>query len=207
MKIIAFFTSTILLLATVSLHAGGLDDLQRFHGSVSSYSATFEQQVMDENMNLLEASSGEFSIQRPGKFRWHYRKPSEQLIVGDGSQVWIYDIELEQITHRSSTAAVTETPAMLLSGEGRLEDTFILEDAGQQGGLDWVRMLPRNSDSGFTSVQIGFAAGKLQELTMQDNFGQTTTMRFTNVMEGIDIPAETFNFSPPQGVDVIEEAG
>jgi len=145
------------------------------------------------------------SIQRPGKFYWHYATPSEQLIVGDGKQVWIYDVELEQITHRQSEAALTQTPAMLLSGKGDLAETFILEDAGQRDGLDWVRMIPKSRDSGFTDIHIGFSGGSLQLLEMQDSFGQTTQVRFKNVKENSDIPEQTFTFTPPAGVDVIEE--
>ncbi|GBE09393.1 outer-membrane lipoprotein carrier protein precursor [bacterium BMS3Bbin11] len=207
MKIFTITSITILLLISESVFASGLDDLQRFYSGIKSYSASFEQTVRDEKMNLLEASSGELSIQRPGKFRWHYTAPSEQLIVGDGKQVWIYDVELEQITHRQSDAAVTQTPAMLLSGEGDLAKNFILEDAGRHDGLDWVRMIPKNRDSGFTDIHIGFSSGSLKLLELQDSFGQTTQMRFNNVKENSDIPEKTFTFTPPPGVDVIEEAG
>ena len=205
MKILSTTITVILLLISNSIYASGLNDLQRFYSEIKSYSASFDQTVMDEKMNLLEASSGELSIQRPGKFYWHYATPSEQLIVGDGKQVWIYDVELEQITHRQSEAAVTQTPAMLLSGEGDLAETFILEDAGQRDGLDWVRMIPKSRDSGFTDIHIGFSGGSLQLLEMQDNFGQTTQIRFKNVKENSDIPEQTFTFTPPAGVDVIEE--
>ena len=205
MKIISIASIVILLLTSVPSFASGLDDLQRFYSDIKSYSASFEQTVMDEKMDLLEASSGELSIKRPGKFYWHYATPSEQLIIGDGKQVWIYDVELEQITHRQSEAAVTQTPAMLLSGEGDLAETFILEDAGQRDGLDWVRMIPKSRDSGFTDIHIGFSGGSLQLLEMQDNFGQTTQIRFKNVTENSDIPEQTFSFTPPAGVDVIEE--
>ena len=207
MKIISHAVTALLLLMPASVYADGLADLQRFYSEIKSYSASFEQVVVDENLKLLEASSGEFSIERPGKFRWHYTSPSEQLIIGDGTQVWIYDVELEQITHRQSEAAVSQTPAMLLSGKGNLDDSFILEDAGQQDGLDWVRMLPKSKDSGFTDVRIGFLSGKLQLLEMQDSFGQTTRMNFKSIQENIDIPEEIFIFIPPPGVDVIEEAG
>lgn len=207
MKIISHAVTALLLLMPASVYADGLADLQRFYSEIKSYSASFEQVVVDENLKLLEASSGEFSIERPGKFRWHYTSPSEQLIIGDGTQVWIYDVELEQITHRQSEAAVSQTPAMLLSGKGNLDDSFILEDAGQQDGLDWVRMLPKSKDSGFTDVRIGFLSGKLQLLEMQDSFGQTTRMNFKSIKENIDIPEEIFIFIPPPGVDVIEEAG
>jgi chaperone LolA len=207
MKIILISATVFFLLISNSIHASGLDDLQRFYNEIKSYSASFEQKVVDENMKLLEASSGEFSIERPGKFRWHYTNPSEQLIIGDGKQVWIYDVELEQITHRQSDAAVSQTPAMLLSGEGDLGENFILEDAGQYDGMDWVRMIPKSKDSGFTDVRIGFAGGKLQLLEMKDSFGQTTRMNFRNIEENVDIPEEKFTFVPPPGVDVIEEAG
>jgi outer membrane lipoprotein carrier protein len=207
MKIFSISSILILLLIPVSSFASGLDDLQRFYNEVKSYSASFEQKVVDENLRLLEASEGEFSIERPGKFRWFYTTPSEQLIVGDGKQVWIYDIELEQITHRQSDAAVSQTPAMLLSGQGDLGDNFILEDSGQREGLDWVRMIPKNQDSGFTDVQIAFAEGKLRLLEMKDNFGQTTRMSFSDVEENVDISEEKFKFTPPPGVDVLEEGG
>ncbi|MEA1889953.1 MAG: outer membrane lipoprotein chaperone LolA [Pseudomonadota bacterium] len=207
MKITFITVAVFLLLVSKSLYATGLDDLHRFYSEIKSYSARFEQTVMDEKWNLLEASSGEFLIQRPGKFRWHYAEPSEQLIIGDGRQVWIYDVELEQIIHRQSDAAITQTPAMLLSGEGDLSENFTLEDAGQRDGLDWVRMIPKNRDSGFTDIHIGFSAGRLQLLEMQDSFGQTTKMSFSDVNENSDIPDNAFTFTPPAGIDVIEEAG
>ncbi len=207
MKIILISTTLFFLLISNSTYASGLDDLQHFYSEIRSYSASFEQKVVDENMKLLEASDGEFSIERPGKFHWHYTSPSEQFIIGDGKQVWIYDVELEQITHRQSDAAVSQTPAMLLSGEGDLGENFVLEDAGQHDGLDWVRMIPKSKDSGFTDVRIGFSDSKLQLLEMKDNFGQTTRMYFSNIVENIDIPEEKFRFIPPPGVDVINEAG
>ena len=207
MKLLSHALTAFLLLLSTSVYADGLADLQRFYNEIRNYSASFEQVVVDENLRLLEASNGEFSIERPGKFRWHYTAPSEQLIIGDGTQVWIYDVELEQITHRKSDAAVSQTPAMLLSGKGNLDDSFILEDAGQHDGLDWVRMIPKSKDSGFTDIRIGFSEGKMQLLEMKDNFGQSTRMDFKNVKENIDIPEEIFTFIPPSGVDIIEEAG
>ncbi len=207
MKTLALTSLAFLLLITKPAFASGLDDLQRFYSEIESFSAKFEQTVMDEKMNLLDASSGEFSIQRPGKFFWHYTEPSEQIIVGDGKQVWIYDVELEQIIHRQSDAAVKQTPAMLLSGEGDLSENFVLENAGKRKSLDWVRMIPKNRDSGFTEINIGFSGGRLKLLELLDNFGQTTQMHFSEVKENIKIPAARFTFTPPPGVDVIEEVG
>ncbi len=196
-----------LLLLSKAAFASGLDDLQRFYKEINSYSASFEQTVLDEKWKLLEASSGEFLIQRPGKFRWHYTVPSEQLIVGDGKQIWIYDVELEQITHRKSSDAISQTPAMLLSGKGDLNENFILEEARNRDGMEWVRMIPKNLDSGFTNIHIGFLKGKLKIIEMQDSFGQSTQMRFSDIQENGNIPEKSFIFNPPENVDVIEETG
>jgi len=196
----------LVMLLPATLHAGSMDDIQRFFASVQSYSAGFDQVVLDENHNILETSSGEFWIDRPGRFRWHYTQPSEQLLVSNGDDIWIYDVELEQVTHRRAAAAVGETPATLLAGKGDLETGFDLEDLGRQGKLDWVRMLPKKKDSGYLDIRVGFEDGQLRLLEMIDTFEQTTRMRFLDVRENEPIDRARFEFTPPPGVDVIEDA-
>jgi chaperone LolA len=206
-RFIAACCSILFMLLSPVVLGGGLDDLERFYSNIKTYTAAFEQEVMDEYLNLLEASGGKFTIKRPGKFYWHYTSPSEQMIIGDGRQVWIYDVELEQATQRNADMAVTQTPASLLSGVGELDDHFTLQELGEMEDLNWVRMLPKQSDSGFIDVQIGFSDGRLQQLILRDSFGQTTRMQFTNIQEDIDIDEQIFSFNPPQGVDVIREGG
>ena len=198
---IAFLLSLLPLIA----QASGMQDLKRFFNDVKSFTASFEQVVLDENKAVLDTSSGRFWIARPGRFRWEYLTPSGQVIVGAGSDVWIHDIELEQVVHRSAGEAITDTPAALLAGEGRLEANFELQDLGRQGRLDWVRLLPRKKDSGYLDIRVGFENGQLRRLEMIDTFDQTTRMHFMDARENVDIPAERFRFTPPPGIDVIEE--
>lgn len=205
LPVIVLSASLLYLCCLASAHAGGSQDLTRFFNDVNSYSARFEQQVLDENRQLLDASSGEFWIERPGRFRWEYQAPSPQIIVGTHDTIWIHDVELEQVTRRNSIDAIAGTPAALLAGKGNIDESFTLTELGRRDGLDWVRMQPRKKDAGFVAIRVGFENGLLRRLELVDSFDQTTRMYFTEIHENIDIPAETFSFTPPAGIDVIEE--
>jgi outer membrane lipoprotein carrier protein len=156
-------------------------------------------------MNPIQESSGNLWIERPGKFHWNYTVPYEQLIVGDGKQVWVYDVELKQVAVRRMEGALGATPAILLSGKGALEGIFDIKDLGHQGELDWVQLTPKKNDGGFEKIRIGFEKGKIRTLEMIDGFGQTTRVTLRDAKENIQISADKFSFKPPAGVDVITE--
>lgn len=185
--------------------AAATQDLQRFFSKVQRYSARFDQVTLDEAMNPIQESSGNLWIERPGKFRWNYTVPYEQLIVGDGKQVWVYDVELKQAAVRRMQGALGATPAILLSGKGALEGIFTIKDLGHQGALDWVQLTPKKNDGGFEIIRIGFEKGKIRTLEMVDGFGQTTRVTLRDAQENIQISADKFSFKPPAGVDVITE--
>lgn len=187
------------------VQAAAPQDLHRFFNQVQSYSARFDQVVLDEAMNPIQESSGNLWIQRPGKFRWQYSTPFDQQIVADGKRVWVYDVDLKQVAVRHMAGALGSTPAMLLAGQGRLETGFEIKDLGKQGELDWVQMKPKKNDGGFEDIRIGFEKGKIRILEMIDNFGQTTRVTLKNAQENTKIAADKFQFQPPKGVDVINE--
>jgi outer membrane lipoprotein carrier protein len=200
-----FLNVALVLAATTTAQAGATQDLQRFFNKVQRYSAQFDQVVLDEAMNPIQESSGSLWIERPGKFRWDYAVPFEQHIVGDGKEIWVYDVELKQVAVRRMQGALGATPALLLAGKGSLEATFEIKDLGRQGSLDWVRMTPRQNDGGFQDIRIGFEAGKIRTLEMVDAFGQITRVTLKGATENGKIAAGKFQFSPPPGVDVIRE--
>jgi len=145
----------VLSFASLAAQAAATQDLQRFFNKVQRYSARFDQVTLDEAMNPIQESSGNLWIQRPGKFRWNYTVPYEQQIVGDGKQVWVYDVELKQAAVRRMEGALGATPAILLSGKGALEGVFVIKDLGHQGELDWVQLTPKKNDGGFENIRIG----------------------------------------------------
>ena len=195
----------VLSFTALAAHGAATQDLQRFFNQVQRYSARFDQVTLDEAMNPIQESSGNLWIERPGKFRWNYTVPFEQHIVGDGKQVWVYDVELKQAAVRRMEGALGATPAILLSGRGALEGIFTIKDLGHQGALDWVQMTPKKNDGGFENIRIGFESGKIRTLEMIDGFGQTTRVTLRDAKENTQISADKFSFKPPAGVDVIRE--
>lgn len=183
----------------------GADSLRRFFNKVNSISAKFNQVVVDESGNPIQESSGTLWIQRPNKFRWNYDKPYQQQIVADGKQLWVYDPGLQQVTVRSLTGGLGDTPAMLLAGKGRLDDNFVIKSLGAQDNLEWVQLTPRHKDSGYEDIRIGFAHDKMRVLEMVDGFGHTTRVTLEAVQENARVDASRFRFTPPQGVDVVGE--
>jgi len=188
-------------------HANGLDDLASFFSDVKIYKAKFSQSVLDEGLNVIQETAGVMWIHRPGKFRWNYEPPYEQVIVGDGDKVWVYDIDLEQITVRKMNAALGNTPAILLAGDGDLKKNFLLEDLGRQGKLNWVKMTPKNKDGGYEDIRIGLEGKDIRTLELIDGLGHTTRIHLSQPEQNPELPEDTFVFVPPAGVDIIDEDG
>jgi outer membrane lipoprotein carrier protein len=195
----------VLSFSATAADAAATQDLNRFFSHVQRYSARFEQVVLDEALNPIQESSGNLWIERPGKFRWQYTVPYAQQIIGDGKQVWVYDVDLKQAAVRRMEGALGTTPAMLLAGRDSLDASFVIKDLGRQGELDWVQMKPKKSDGGFEDIRIGFEKGRIRTLEMIDGFGQITRVTLKDAHENQPISADKFQFKPPKGVDVITE--
>jgi len=199
------FLIAITLFAATCADAAPADSLRHFFSEVQTFSASFKQVVLDEGLNTLQESSGTLWIDRPDKFRWNYDSPFKQEIVGDGKKIWVYDKDLQQVTVRPLSGGLGYTPAVLLAGRGRLEDSFTIKPLGTQGNLEWSQLTPKNKDGGFESIRIGFEQGKLRVLEMLDGFGNTTRVTLQTSAENIKIDSAKFQFTPPRGVDVVGE--
>ncbi|RIX43590.1 MAG: outer membrane lipoprotein carrier protein LolA [Rhodocyclales bacterium GT-UBC] len=185
--------------------AGAIDQLHQFLQGTRTLKAEFAQTVIARNGRKPQLSSGVVAISRPGKLRWEILKPYPQLVVGDGEKIWIYDQELQQVTVRKAGQAIGGSPATLLSGNNDLEKNFNLKEAGDAEGLNWVEATPKSGDSGFEKVRLGFAGSDLKAMELQDSFGQTTVIRFSKLERNPALPASSFKFTPPAGVDVVGE--
>ena len=185
--------------------ATATENLNRFFQEFKTLRADFSQVVLDENLIPLEESTGRLWIARPGRFRWNYHPPFAQQIVADGVSIWIYDIELEQVTVRDQRSMLEGTPALLLAGQGDLEADYVIEDLGQQGSVAWVSLQPKGSDRGFAEVQLGFQNDTLRLIQLLDHLDQITRIVLSHVEENPKIPANQFHFTVPVGVDLIEK--
>jgi outer membrane lipoprotein carrier protein len=188
----------------------GRQRAERFLDGLKTLRAEFTQTLSDRTGRVTDESSGTLAIQRPNRFRWDYRDPYEQVIVSDGTRIWVYDSDLEQVTVRKLDSALAGTPAMLLSGQGALTDNFAVTDVTERGGVLWVHMQPKRNDTDFKLVRLGFASGKAQELRameLHDKLGQTTVLVFSKLERNPTLDTSQFVFKVPPGADVIGDAG
>lgn len=200
----ALFIALWLCLAAWQAHADAVDTLRDFVRDVKSGSAAFTQTVTSVDGARKKVSSGSFEFARPDRFRFAYRKPFEQLIVSDGQQVWIHDVDLDQVTVRKTSQALGATPAALLAGAS-LDKEFELSTQPQADGLEWVLAKPRQPDSAFQSMRIGFKGKDLAAVDILDAFGQRSLLQFSNFTANVALPESTFRFVPPAGADVIRQ--
>ncbi|MDH5299988.1 MAG: outer membrane lipoprotein chaperone LolA [Gammaproteobacteria bacterium] len=192
-----------LFIASTSL-AFGADALQSFFAGLKSYQADFMQKVSNSQLGSVNQAKGKLFIQRPGKFRWDYVQPYQQQIVSDGKKIWIYDHDLEQVTVKRVTRSLSQTPAMLLSADYDIDQSFDVTSFMGDDDLSWFELIPKGGDTSFTSIRMGFKSDKLVRMTLEDNLGQTTELSFTNSLRNLPLPKTLFNFTPPKGVDVFE---
>ncbi len=199
------FTALFCLLTTTA-HAGAIEKLKHFITATRSAQANFSQTVFDQNGKKLQAASGIMQFQRPGKFRWTYQKPYEQIIVGDGAKFWLYDVDLNQVTVKKLDAALGSSPAALLSGNNEIERGFSLKEKGTIDGVEWLEASPKSSESQFSAVRMGFnALSELVQMELNDTFGHKTILKFTAMQHNPKIPEQQFRFTPPAGADVLGE--
>ncbi len=194
---------TLLALMPSVAPAASLQRFSEFINETLTARGEFEQKIFDRNRKLLQESRGTLAFSRPGKFRWNYVKPYAQLIVGDGSKVWIYDEDLKQVTVKKLDQALGSTPAALLAGNNEAMRAFNLSDRGAKDGLEWLEALPRDKESSFERIRMGFNSSGLKVMELVDRLGQTTVLRFASLERNPRLDPGLFRFSPPKGADVI----
>lgn len=195
----------VLLALPLIASASSVDTLKQFVRGTQSARAQFSQSVLDKNRVTVQEASGTMQFSRPGRFRWDYVKPYQQQLVGDGSKLWIYDAELEQVTVRKLDQALGSSPAALLAGNNEIEKNFVLKDIGASNGLNWLEATPKGKETNFEVVRMGFNDKDLKVMELRDYFGQTTVIRFSQLEKNPRLPTELFKFTPPKGADVIGE--
>lgn len=189
-----------------SAMAGARDDLTQFTKGLTGLDSSFTQQVYDANGKLKETSTGQVQVAVPRMFRWEYVKPYPQLIVADGTKVWIYDPDLEQVTVRAQGDEEQNSPLAALFAPATLDKRFVVKETGAKDGIDWLSLAPKSEeDASFRSARLGFVDAKLVRMEVEDAVGQNTKIAFGTWKRNPDFAPGTFKYAPPKGVDVIGE--
>ncbi len=184
-------------------HATPAADVEKLLDGVSSWSADFTQTIDDGHGKVVRSAAGKLYLQKPGKFRWDYSQPSQQLILADGKQIWLYDKDLQQANVRDMDVSLESTPAVLLSGGATVGSQFDVTALPKSGGLDWYQLVPKRPETDFQMVRIGFNKGELASMFLVDKLNQVTQLTFSNAQRNVKLIPDLFTFTPPPGVDVI----
>jgi outer membrane lipoprotein carrier protein len=196
-------TGALLTLISSCAQASSLERFSEFIAGTLTARGEFEQRIYDSSRKLLQESRGVLAFSRPGRFRWSYVRPYAQLIIGDGSKVWIYDEDLKQVTVKRLDQALGSTPAALLAGDNQAMRAFSLSDKGTRDGIEWLEAKPRDKESNFERIRMGFGPDGPQVMELVDTFGQTTVLKFKSLERNPNLDPALFRFAPPKGADVI----
>ncbi|SDW76968.1 outer membrane lipoprotein chaperone LolA [Nitrosomonas communis] len=203
---IRFSLYWLLCLLPVFAQASAIDSLRTFVQKAQTFKAVFSQTLLNKNIQVMQEATGVMMFERPGKFRWTYEKPYQQLIVGDGSRVWFYDQDLNQVTVRRLDVAIGSSPAALLAGSSTIERNFDLAEIEVNDEMEWLEAIPKTKESTFELIRMGFSQkGELREMVLRDNFGQFTLLVFTDLETNPVLSPNLFQFTPPKGADVISD--
>ncbi|SDK17357.1 outer membrane lipoprotein chaperone LolA [Microbulbifer yueqingensis] len=184
-----------------SAWADATAELSQLLQPLASISGKFHQTLTDERGEVLQKSSGTFSVERPGKLRWETGEPFPQLLVTNNKKLWLYDPDLEQVTIRPVDKRMKETPALLLGGKvGEIRSSFNV--ASKNGAYE---LTPKNASAPFRAMEISFDNGLPAAMTVRDSMGQTTKIKFSRVKANPSLSAALFNFKPPAGTDIIRD--
>jgi len=201
----------IVVLLLIASPVSAEDAAQRLKAALKNmdnFTTEFKQTLLDEDKNVVQQSRGTLALQRPGKFAWIYTEPFEQRIIADGSELWVYDVELDQVTVKPIDQGLSNAPIMILMKQADVSEQFEVNEVGQREFLYWVELSPHAADDlEYTHVYIGIEDDQVRAMEMQDQFGQSTQIVFENQRSGVVHNPATFKFVPPPGVDVYGVGG
>ena len=206
-RIILLLSLLCLAMPLAAAPSGGTPHMHAFLQDVHSLKADFVQVVLDSNLKQVKQSSGTLTIKRPDRFRWDYLKPNSEIIVADGKRLWLYDVDLQQVTVKPLNDTLAASPAVLLSGSNDVEKSFSVEDLGAKDGLEWVSLVPKVKDTDFDNVRLGFKGDDVAVMELKDNLGNLTRITFSRLQRNVSVADAAFRFTPPKGADVIGDTG
>lgn len=199
--VLLFVTSTVVFSDNKNLSTGEIH-LEKFLQETQTLEANFQQTLRTHKGEVLQQTEGRFYFNRPGKFRWNYQTPFEQIIVSDGKRIWIYDVELAQVTVQKHDLSLPSSPMALLQDSAKLHQSFTVTPLDERDGVYRLKLESKAGASDFTQIVVGVDAKGLRFMQLHDQFEQTTDIVFSDISTNIKLAKELFEFHPPAGVDV-----
>lgn len=202
-KFLMLFCGCLVPLLAVGASPTSIEQLKAFGVNVTAAEGSFTQRTLGPQGQTAPDQKGHFVFERPGKFRWQVTQPYSQLVLTDGKDLFQYDPDLAQVTVRAVGGALGDSPAAVLFGNGKIEESFTLKNLSDRDGLAWLSAVPKQADSGLRQIDIGMRDGMPAQLLLKDGFGQTTEVNITELTPKSKLPADTFEFNLPPNTDLV----
>lgn len=199
----AALLGTLLLMATIDAAAGARQQLDAFSTDLQTLQADFRQTVTSSDGRVQDSSEGQVWLSRPNRFRWSYGGDFPELVVADGTTIWIYDEALEQVTVRDQSQAAVDSPLVLLTNPDLLDEKFEIREVGETEQLQLLELVARDIEMEFERLLLGLEDDSLKLLIMEDAFGLRTEILFSNLQRNVPVDSVLFKFEPPEGTDVV----
>lgn len=201
-----FISVVVIMLSSMNISYAentGITQLKSFLKTSSAFTAAFSQSLFDEHGSELQYSAGQFSLQKPGQFSWDYEEPYRQIIMSNGKVIWMHDSELEQVTIKQVDSSLSKTSMVLLFNKTDIDKDFTIIKLDVVDGVNWLELTAKKADSEYSSILIGMKDNLIDSLKMIDGFGQTTVIKFINIVTDPKFKNNHFEFVIPKNADVI----
>ena len=197
--------------------AFGLDDLQTLIEKVQAeyertndIYASFTQISHLRSVSKPKESSGMVYFKKPGKMRWEYTNPEQQLLVSDGKTMWFYVADDEQvIVQPAEDAYGSKTPITFLSGMGKLQNDFYMSllPESDPATAYKLELLPKQPQPELAKLVLTVDPKTYQivHTAVYDPYGNITDVYLHNLEINVSPPDDVFTFEIPEGVDVIQQ--
>ena len=190
---------------SVSVHADdAASTLDNYLKGLQTYSAAFEQRLINEHDELIEKSVGVFYLRKPGMFHWAYVDPYSQMLISDSRSLWIYEEDLEQVIIQDVGDSLGKSPAAILGGNVPIREHYLVIDMGISDDHHWLEMTPRDINSQYNSIRLGFKGTQLSQMLLFDNLGQKNMISFLDIKLNQNLNLELFTFIAPAETDIID---
>lgn len=203
------FSMLLIVISTVAFSdtsGPARSELERFSDGLETLQVDFSQVVKSQDGSIQDKTYGNAWLKSPDKLRWVYAGDFPEIIVADGTDVWIYDEVLEQVTIKPQSNHVADTPLLILTDISQLDQQFRVAELGDFEDMQLLELKSRDEESQFERVLMGVDASGIRMMIMEDAFGQRTEIHFTNIVRNAEVEADVFRFTPPEGTDVVGQA-
>ena len=190
----------------VKAQSTAINELDRLLQDLQTLSADITQLIVESDGGVLEESEILLHVKRPDGFYWETISPFPELLVTNGTKLWTYQPDLEQVVIENWDPDQTELAAQLLYGQtDNLRDNYYVVAINSEQTRSF-ELKPKSADSLYELITINFLNESLDLIYIQSSSGERTAWQFMTSRINVPLGDDLFEFVPPEGIEVINNS-